>query len=446
METLSDKNLLVIFTYAPAGLGHLRVTDALYHALPSDSNALILGSHDKTITFFHRLTSASIFGRRLIELFQYGLIEDIFTAFYRSFLYTRSGHIYRQLLTLLEQHINLPQTVVIVSTHFAMAHQIAHIKEKLEKTKNVKIYLFVQVTDDSPQKIWYIAGADLLFVPSLYTKNVLSVYAKATGLKKVPIEIIPYPVDLSFSKISMSIFDGRIASLNAHSKANLNIMIPVAGAAVGLSYYADLIGYLSKKIERGRFFVVSKDSKFTKDFLLSCKKCSQVNLHTFSEDRAVVDAYEEIYRKENIQLEITKPSEQAFKALLPYDRKGGAILLFTEPVGRQERDNLAFLIHHDLIPKKEDNDKLIKILSKENPEFKLKDVLEKMRGFRGLCLPSDPRFASIFIENCLKNNLFYYMVLYGKRRRSKDKEVAVDGVEEFWKKVGTMIKADHKLI
>src|SRR3972149_2988558 len=33
---LADKNLVVIFCYAPAGLGHLRVTDAHAHSSPTE--------------------------------------------------------------------------------------------------------------------------------------------------------------------------------------------------------------------------------------------------------------------------------------------------------------------------------------------------------------------------------------------------------------------------
>lgn len=58
LEPLKDKSLLIIFAYAPAGLGHLRVTDALYQGLPKDINTpLILGSQDETITYLHRLMS-----------------------------------------------------------------------------------------------------------------------------------------------------------------------------------------------------------------------------------------------------------------------------------------------------------------------------------------------------------------------------------------------------
>jgi hypothetical protein len=44
-----------------------------------------------------------------------------------------------------------------------------------------------------------------------------------------------------------------------------------------------------------------------------------------------------------ISFEITKPSEQCFKALLPVSSAGGVTLLLSDPVGRQEYDNLAFL-------------------------------------------------------------------------------------------------------
>ena len=67
---LQDKNFLIIFTYAPAGLGHLRVTDALFHGLSKDIKPLILGSHDKTIAFLHQIASTRLVYDFLSKLFK----------------------------------------------------------------------------------------------------------------------------------------------------------------------------------------------------------------------------------------------------------------------------------------------------------------------------------------------------------------------------------------
>ncbi len=56
-RVLADPSLLLIFTYAPAGLGHLRVTDALYHGLPKGVQPVILGAHDRAVGAIHRFMS-----------------------------------------------------------------------------------------------------------------------------------------------------------------------------------------------------------------------------------------------------------------------------------------------------------------------------------------------------------------------------------------------------
>ena len=54
---LTNPQTLVIFTTSPAGLGHLRVTDALLEGLPKDAKSFILGAIDPHITYLHRLSS-----------------------------------------------------------------------------------------------------------------------------------------------------------------------------------------------------------------------------------------------------------------------------------------------------------------------------------------------------------------------------------------------------
>ena len=80
-----------------------------------------------------------------------------------------------------------------------------------------------------------------------------------------------------------------------------------------------------------------------------------VDLRVGKQDREVVDHYDVLLEKKIISLEVTKPSEQAFKGLLGTQSRGGVILLFSQPVGSQEYDNLDFLVRHSLVPSKETN-------------------------------------------------------------------------------------------
>jgi hypothetical protein len=65
--------VFLVFTYAPAGLGHLRVTDALVDSRPKDYPFVILGSYDEFITNAHRFSSTNPIAKWIYETSQYGL-------------------------------------------------------------------------------------------------------------------------------------------------------------------------------------------------------------------------------------------------------------------------------------------------------------------------------------------------------------------------------------
>jgi len=111
----------------------------------------------------------------------------------------------------------------------------------------------------------------------------------------------------------------------------------------------------------------------------------------------VVDLYEKVYEDNRILLEVTKPSEQSFKALISPTCIGGSILLFSEPVGRQEWDNISFLRRHNLIPDKNVQERLWKLPEKLSEEAK-----GELRGWRGLMLPRGAGESARFIKWCLK--------------------------------------------
>ena len=438
----NDKNLLLIFTYAPAGLGHLRVTDALYRGLPKNAQPIVLGSHDKEITFLHRLASASIFGRRIMEYFQYGVLEEIFTAVYRKFLRLRTKKVYEQLETLIEEYINPPKKVLIVSTHFSLAHQIAEIKNKLSAEKKVQIILTVQVTDDSPQKIWYVDNADVIFVPSIYTKKTLLDYGERRKLAKVHFEVVSYPVSPTLARTDDFFYRKRKEALSVGSQDQIKIVLPVSGAAVDLLFYEKMIANLLFESSRFHFYIISKEASFTKKFLEVLKGKTNVSIFSSKEDREVVRLYEKVYLENPIAVEISKPSEQAFKALIPFSAVGGSVLLFTNPVGRQEEDNLNFLIHHKLIPNKEKNEILINELLKEKEEIDLERIKKIALGLRGFCLPFGSLRSFRCVVNALTTGLFSKMAEAEKPKGAEDvkqTEVSADGVGKFWEKVEELL-------
>lgn len=431
LNLLKDPSLVLIFAYAQAGLGHLRVTDALYHGIPVGTNPLILGSQDQSITFLHRLTSISRLGRNIGEWFQSGLPEDLFAKYYRQHLASNTELLHRQLLTLLDQHYVTPKKVLVVATHFSLAHQLGAIKEKIALERKIKVILAVQVTDDSPQHIWYVPTADIIFVPSEKTKQELYDYCKKSNLPRVRIVVNAYPLSPALTRIlpEESVQD-RINQLSGDKQNIIHIALPISGAAVGLSYLEKIIDQLHKFSSRYFFHIITKKAKFTQKFINKMKRRDYVIVFASEYDWEVVDAYEKLYQEKVIALEITKPSEQAFKALISYQQIGGSILLFSNPVGRQEYDNMEFLFRKKLVPRLFYQEKLV--------SEKGYILRQDLNPYRGLCLPSHPTAAANLIDVCLKENIFKNMVESQLKKKSKlqdeDPEIGTDGVFQFWEK------------
>ena len=444
---LQQKSVMVIFTYAPAGLGHLRVTDALYHGLPDGVDPIILGSQDSFIRLAHRFTSIHPIARSLFEWAQHGALTEIFTYFYRLFLRTQTKNLYRQMITVTSQRIEFPQTVVVVATHYGMAQQIGAIKKKLMKALDIRIILVVQVTDDTPQHIWYVQGADLIFVPSEQTKKLMIQYGHNAHLQSSPFEVNPYPISpVLTEKLSDIQFENRKHQLDPSNNSQLHITIPISGAAVGTGYMSTLIEELHLSSPRFLFHVVAKTAPFTDQFMYKMTRHSYVDLITSAHDRTIVDAYEQLYKKHIIGIEITKPSEQAFKTLAEPRQRGGSVILLAEPVGQQEYDNMAFLRRHHLIPWASTLHQLYHCA--EN-NIKLDGDLKHFthshaRRWRAVTLPTDPQKAAQFITWCYNEGVFYEMALFDKAAYLKHSdynhhEIGSNGVELFWQKVSHLL-------
>jgi hypothetical protein len=446
LSALSKKSTLVIFAYSPTGLGHLRVTDALYHGLPEDVTPILLGSQDKTISALHRFMSIHPLTRALFEWGQRGFIQYVVTFLYHFFLHNRTKLLYQQLVTILDERLDVPETLVVVATHFGLAHQLAHVKETVMNEKNIKMLLFLQVTDDSPQPIWYVPGADMTFVPSNYTKNKLDAFCNMFRLPHTPMKVTPYPVAPSFSqRLSPDHHQKRIDQVSLDSKSYIHVSLPVPGAAVGTDFLYKLIHALHKKSDRFIFHVIAKQAQYTKSFLSEMVEIPYVKLHVSTHDRETVNNYEKLFDEYVISLEITKPSEQTFKALLNPSQKGGVVLLFAHPVGRQEYDNIAFLRRHHLIPTQAVQQMLWEKAEKQKSldDVMGKEILKVAKTWRGLLLPQHSLQSTDFIVWCIKNEIFTHMMHYSPQTHTDDphkEELGDDGVQQFWRQVSEMVE------
>jgi hypothetical protein len=437
IDKLTDRQLLLILTYAPAGLGHLRVTDALYTGLPETVNPVILGSQDKSIQFIHRLVSINPVGRSIFQWLETGPLKIPASWLYRFLIRMNTRVVYDEMSELLTERLDPPEKILVVCTHFSLAHKLAAIKERLQSQVGVLIVVAVFVTDDTFKPIWYIDGADILVVPSQHTKRKYIAFSRHQA-KKVRIEVIPYPLNPNLGKkLGSAQIADRTHQLDPKSKNRIHISIPISGAAVGTAYFSGLIAHLRQKSKRFLFHIVSKDAPFTNNFLSQLTGKAWVDVRVAKKDRQVVDLYDELMDKHTLSLEVTKPSEQAFKGLIGTQSRGGVILLFSQPVGSQESDNLDFLLRHSLIPSEETNTQLWKMAGDHArvAAEQRSNLLKGSRSWRGVRIPGEPQAASDFIWWMMTSGIFTQMLKGNLSRKvmdSKSRILGSDGVAEFW--------------
>lgn len=444
-EILTRKSLVLVLAYAPTGLGHLRVTYALNDGLPEGVLPVLLGSEDDSLTYLHRLASTNSWGRKIQETLQSPPVESIFMTLYRYFLKSRTDKLYKKLLTILDQRITEPKSIVVVSTHFGLGHQLVELKKRLYEERGVKMFLVVVVTDDTVQQIWYVDGADLTFVPSETTKKGMMEFAEKHHMIKIPIIVSSYPVSPKLTKIiSSEEFETRKKQVTATEQVKIHMAIPISGAAVWLNFYTRLITGLHTYSDSFIFHIVSKEAPFTNGFLKMMLKYPFVRQYTSIHDREVINLYEDIYRTNTISLEVTKPSEQAFKALINPNQLGGSLLLFSSPVGRQEYDNLEFLRRHSLLPSNKEKQLLWKL---SMSAARLKDesngiqLIKSAKSWRSVELPPNPADAASLIWWMLSEGIFSSMMDY--RLETDDttrhgRELGFDGVQKIWNRVAQL--------
>jgi hypothetical protein len=448
-SSLSDRYLALVFAHAPAGLGHLRVTNALRHGLPKEAEPFLLVSTDQNIRWQHRLTSVNPIGKALFEWVQNNPgPETAFTRWYRHHLRKHVKQTQEQILFVLQQRLDEPKTLLVIATHFGLAHQVAALKKVVEEKTGIKIFLIVQVTDDSPQKIWYVPGADLIFVPSQHTADTLMHYGKEEGLQPVEFVVAPYPVSPQLIEaLNKKELEFRVEQLQPQQRTPIHVSVPISGAAVGLVYTEILLETLHKKSKQFLFHVVSKRSAYTQLFLTRQESLPYSQVLTSHSDRQIVELYEEAFAQTVFSIEITKPSEQAFKSLICTEERGGVILLFANPVGRQEYENLAFLRRNDLLPNIEIQQRLYE-LAKE--DFSLKSaegtrILAQADRWRSIILPENPLEAAHFIWWLRQQGVFSRMLncRMHQNKSSHNRELGNDGVAIFWKHVSELLSKNE---
>lgn len=424
-------NTLFVFTTSPAGLGHIRVMDAIKEGRPGHITSVDMGILDIKASKIHEIGSRIKLFQKITEFYQTNkLAEKLVTAIYSLYL---RRHTQKIIGYFTESYNKYPdyKTWVVISTHFALAHSLSAAKIFIEKKLNIKIYLCVIVTDDSPQRIWAVPDSDITFVPSNETKNVLQRYFPEN--KKESVKVTPFPIALRLSQsLTTNDFQFVINQLDPGMSSSpggkTQIEIPISGAAVQLELFQKFISILTR--ENYFFTVVGQASMLTKLFFDNIRSLPRVQVSIGQDAWQTVKYYESLFYQPNRpSIEITKPSEQVYKALLNPRQRGGVILLLTKPVGRQEFDNLKFLECFNLIPSEDLN----RLMFKEQDLSKYK---EEAKNWRAIRLPDDPSVAARFVVKLKSAGIFYSMLscIIPDKEELKD-----DGVNQIWTEIRKLI-------
>ena len=441
LQVLVDPEMAIIFETSPLGLGHLRVTDALYHGLPKTASPILFGAQAPASSAMYRFASVHKSTRTVLEMLQLPPLDQPVAAIGRTILRHQTKDLYSQLKRILNERFTVPKSVLLVATHAIHAHPLGAVKEKLSRELGIKAFLVVQVTDDSPQAIWYVTDADMIFVPSEYTKEKLQAYAKKARLPEVPIVVTAYPVSpLLTEEMSEHMVSQRKEQLREGSESTTHVSVPVPGAAVGTDFMATFVQTLHQKSQRYHFHIVAREAPFTQKFVQTMTELPYVTLSVSSHERATIDNYEKVFKEHNIALELTKPSEQAFKVLAQPKDQGGSLLLFSHPVGGQEYDNVRFLHTHGFVPTDHESQALWD--KSQTGEHVPEEILRKVISWRGLLLPEDPEASAVFTDWCLREGIFTKMMEY--KLDQKRPEVQSNGVEQFWNHVADLVEKQSK--
>ena len=444
-DFFSHPDNMLILTTSPAGLGHIRVTEALRSGLDPHAHIDIVGIRNPSIQFLHRATSQNRYLRHLMEFVQTSpLAETQFTYLYQKHLSQHAHEVYQRISDLVKRRRPKPQTLIIVSTHFSLAHQIAAIKNQLSQDLDLCIVLVVIVTDDSPSKIWAISQADFIFVPSQQTQERLN-HHLTQAEPKPQVIVNPYPIDRRLCQpLTEQEYQYRQQQLHPHTPTPTQIIIPISGAAVQLDYSQQLITGLERHSQTD-ITVVSRESKYTTRFLNWCQDRPSVNLIANQLDRDVVADYQQAFQNQIFALEITKPSEQTFKTLLSPRQRGGVIMLFSPPVGQQENDNLAFLYRHLLLPDYQDKIIIDRLFVYHETLNINKKFLATAQTWRGILLPSNGPAAATAIFRLKDSGILSALSKFSQFPNHP--ELKDNGVNQFWSILAqqTAKKCHHNL-
>lgn len=424
-ESLRDASVFV--TVTDAGAGHLRpalgLSDALEEGLPILRFSTISSrSHHAGSTNPRLLKGAEGIARH--ETFQ----NLVYTPIQRGLLLRQDAE---STLTTLSQAIERSVAegrgeVIFIHTNPDPAFVAGYFKHQLEQQYHVAITNVVVMTDHfhtRSQSIWNLIDVDVIVAPDTQTQSLTEYWLrywerkmrknriKERGTSIPQVVVCGYPQDPTFAlPLDRTLEDKRQRELDARDGGAIDVAIPLGGGSPGMPYLATLSRSLSG---RGGFdiwtlFKARPGDEATTQY--------ETVMRSIGAELEIVDNNEGLIRRYGARMRsthvpsiiIVKPGELSNQLIFSPHQVGGAIMLFTEPIGDQEVQNKLFFQSaegHRVLPTEDENRTLIELMTHlmtqgsppDAPNHDLDEMRAKATGWRGLALPPDPSQAAEFI-------------------------------------------------
>lgn len=439
-EWLQDTD--IAFFSTQAGMGHNRVCMDVAMSLvlqqPATALRRIYELPNLLASKTHRTGSTNSLARSWTEYMQRHVSAQRLSAFAIHELVLRhDGHtVTSAAIEFLKEAKN--EHAILVAFHPDVAFVLSHSKQYLKQVCNKDIDVVVVMTDHlwkRPQFIWYPTEADLLFVPDVGSADAalsqFFVWSHITHQLDTPkVSTIPFPINpLLTSELETSESMKRKIQLEPNSPLT-KILIPLGGSAPLKEYLSLLQSALPSTYQT---HVLVKSSPYTKSFESGMKE-NHALVHIKDSSQATLNAFLQLYRELLPGLVITKPSELHSLALTVPTQVGGAIILFTPPIGDQEQQNVEWLRAHGSLPPRTIRDRLWKCSITEMKTFAAQAI-----DWRALELPPDPVSSAYFISKVQTAGILSSMAQH-QTMYPVGSETGCNGGVEFWDILGKRLQ------
>lgn len=428
-----------------AGLGHNRVRQAISEAISLNGvrhRVDEITVKDMLASHAHGMGSNNKLAKWWTETIQQSVpLQRIIAGPYNEAILRHDAEVVvRAAQTFLDRCQN--NEILLIAFHPDIAYNLCFFKTQLARRYNKNIRIAVYMTDHllKPQYPWYQIDADFLIVPDhesgVQALSQLEYWEKTMqgkrpeGVSGIPKIIeVPYPIDPRLVQpLDRDSYQRRLERLRSDNGERLRMVMPLGGSAPQTKFMRSFAAGLVNTMD---ISTVAKATDSLVDFLSELRDLG-VGVKAALESNEVLDLFIRTIETLLPEFFVTKPSEQTNLTLATPRQVGGGIVLLTEPVGDQEKQNLRWLQKRGLIPSDRDAELLDQHLLRLRMD-KLEELRSKARHWRGLRLPSDSAQAVRFVLAARNFGIFEAMGNYQPATPST--ETVWNGAQIFWQKM-----------